>query len=76
MSAIVDPRSSLSDLTRRIAAAERRLMRQRAHVGKFEREERDGSDANALLELMTSALKQMRDVEATLCRFSTDRQAR
>ena len=51
-------------------------MRQRAHVGKFEREERDGSDANALLELMRSALEQMRDVEATLCRFSTDRQAR
>ena len=76
MSAIVDLRSSLSDLTQRIAAVERRLIHQRAHVGRLEREGHDGSDANALLELMTSALGQMRDVEATLSRFSTDQQAR
>ena len=65
MSAIVDLRSSLSDLTQRIAAAERRLIHQRAHVGRLEREGHDGSDANALLEFETLEGSQVEEIVRT-----------
>jgi hypothetical protein len=56
-------------LVARIAAAEIRASRQRAHILRLRQRCLDTQEASALLELMLRAIGDMREVQSTLSGF-------
>src|SRR5215467_13201971 len=66
---MVSIHDSLADVAKRVAMAEDRISQQRAHIQDLIKEGYDTAEAESLLELMLSALEQMRDVETMLKSF-------
>jgi len=66
---MVSIHDSLADVAKRVAMAEDRIAQQREHIQDLIKEGYDTAEAESLLELMLSALEQMRDVETMLKSF-------